>query len=181
MSDTTRKDLFGLVGRFSKTPEFFHAVEQCRDQGFVRWDTFTPFPVHGLDGAMGLSRSKVPSFTLIGGITGFITGSLITWYMNAFDYPLIVGGKPFWSPVFPFPVMYELTILLAAFGTLFGMFLMNLLPRHNHPVFAMEDFHVSSDDTFFILIERSDPQFDREKTTAFLKEIGAEHIDEVEA
>lgn len=181
MKQAERKDLYGLIGTFSKTPAFFEAVAKVRDAGFSRWDTFTPFPVHGLDGQMGLTRSKVPSFTLIGGLIGFTLGCLITWYMNSFDYPLIVGGKPYWSPIYPFPVMYELTILLAAFGTLGGMFVMNLLPRHHHPLFEYEDFLRSSDDTFFIVIEHADPKFERAATEAFLKSLGAEEIHVVEA
>ncbi len=168
--------LFGIVGSFTKTPEVYHAAEKVRDAGFKYWDVYTPFPVHGLDAAMGLKRSKVPVLTLSGGITGFITGILITWYMNGFDYPLIVGGKPFWSPIFPFPIMYELTILLAAFGTFFGMFLTNALPQHHHPIFENEQFARATDDTFFIVIEGRDPQFDLEKTKKLLEEVGAHDI-----
>ncbi len=175
------KALYCLLGTFTKTPEFFEAAGKVRDAGYKKWDTFTPFPVHGLDAQMGMKRSKVPMFTFCGGLFGFCLGTLITWYMNGWDYPLIVGGKPFWSPVFPFPVMYELTILNAAFGTLLGMFVMNMLPRHNHPLFNYPDFVRSNDDTFFIVIEKSDPKFNREATEAFLKEIGAEEIHAVEA
>jgi len=171
------KKTYGLVASFKETPKFFHAAEQVRDAGFKNWDCYTPFPVHGLDAAMGLSRSKVPVMTLLGGLTGFTTGVLLTWYMNKVDYPLVVGGKPLWSPIFPFPIMYELTILLAAFGTLGGMFLFNLLPRHNHPVWEYEDFGKSSDDTLMIVIEKKDPQFDPEKTKAFLEDIGGENIE----
>lgn len=180
MSDH-HKSLYCLLGTFSKTPEFFEATGKVRDAGYTKWDVFTPFPVHGLDAQMGCKRSKVPIFTFCGGLWGFCLGMLITWYMNGWDYPLIVGGKPFWSPVFPFPVMYELTILNAAFGTLLGMFVMNLLPRHNHPLFNYPDFVRSNDDTFLIVIEKADPKFNREATEAFLKEIGAEEIHAVEA
>ena len=171
-----KKKTYGVIASFKETPKFFHAAEQVRDAGFKHWDCFTPFPVHGLDGAMGLTRSKVPVMTLLGGITGFLTGMLITWYMNGFDYQLIVGGKPMWSPVYPFPVMYELTILFAAFGTLGGMFLFNMLPRHHHPVWEYDDFVKSSDDTLMILIERRDPQYDPKKTQEFLQAIGGEDI-----
>jgi hypothetical protein len=164
---------YGLLAEFTHTPTFVHAAEQCRDKGFKHWDCFAPLPVHGLDAAMGLKRSKVPFFTLVGGITGFCAGMLITWYMNGFDYPLNVGGKPYWSPIFVFPIMYELTILFAAFGTLGGMFLMNLLPRHNHPVFEYEDFHKSGDDTYFILIERRDPAYHEADIKALFTEAGA--------
>mgnify|MGYP001080591435 CR=1 FL=1 len=177
----TTKDTYGIVASFTSVPDYFHAVEKVRDAGFSKWDCYTPCPVHGLDDAMGLGRSKVPIMTLCGGLTGFTLGTLITWYMNGLDYPLIVGGKPIWSPVFPFPVMYELTILLAAFGTLGGMFLFNMLPRHHHPMFEYKDFAKSSDDTFLIVIENTDPAFNLEKTSAFLREIGGSNVETIEA
>ncbi|MGF1452246.1 MAG: DUF3341 domain-containing protein [Opitutales bacterium] len=180
-NESPTKSTYGLVAEFTDTPEFVHAAEKCRDEGFSQWDCFTPLPVHGLDAAMGLKRSKVPLFTFIGGVTGFTLGCLITWYMNAYDYPLIVGGKPYWSPIFPFPVMYELTILLAAFGTLGGMFTMNLLPRHHHPIFDYDNFPKCGDDTYFIVVESSDPKFDPAKTRAFLEGLGALKVSQVEA
>jgi hypothetical protein len=167
---------YGIIASFQTTPEVFHASEKVRDAGFLYWDAFTPFPVHGLEHAMGQKRSKVPCFTLIGGLSGFVTGLIIVWYMNAHDYPLIVGGKPYFSPIFPFPVFYELTILLAAFGTLGGMFLTNLLPRYNHPLFDYKDFHKSGDDTFMIVIESRDPKFDEDRTAEFMAELGGSDI-----
>lgn len=164
---------YGLLAEFTDIPEFVHAAEKCRDKGFRHWDCYAPLPVHGLDKAMGLKRSKVPLFTFLGGLTGFCTGMLITWFMNGYDYPLNVGGKPYWSPIFPFPIMYELTILLAAFGTLGGMFLLNLLPRHHHPIFDYPDFLKSGDDTCFIVIERRDPAYDEKVTREFLESLGA--------
>jgi hypothetical protein len=92
------------------------------------------FPVHGLDKAMGLKRSIVPRISLVGGITGFCTGMSMIWWTGAVDYKLIVGGKPLFSPMFAFPVSYELTILFTAFATIGGMFFLNGLPMHYHPV-----------------------------------------------
>lgn len=172
---------YALVAEFSNTPCFFEAAAKVRDAGYKKWDCYTPFPVHGLDDQMGLKRSKVPVFTFCGGLFGFCLGTFITFYMSQFDYPLIVGGKPYWSPVFPFPVMYELTILNAAFGTLLGMFVMNMLPRHNHPLFDWDKFDRAGDDTLYIAIERADSQFDLEKTKAFLASLGATEVHLVEA
>lgn len=172
---------YALVAQFTHTPAFFEAAAKVRDAGYKKWDCFTPFPVHGLDDQMGVKRSKVPLFTFCGGLFGFCLGTFITWYMNMYDYPLIVGGKPFWSPLFPFPVMYEMTILNAAFGTLLGMFVMNMLPRHNHPLFDWDKFDRSGDDLLYIAIERADPQFDLEQTKAFLASLGAEEVHLVEA
>ncbi len=177
MSDNTT---YGLAADFENPLALMKAAEKCRDEGFKSWDCITPFPVHGLDDAMGLKRSKVPFFTFFGGVIGFVTGTFIAWYMNAFDYPLIVGGKPFFSPVFPFPVMYELTILLAALSTIAGMFILNGLPRHYHPVMKAKNFAATTDDTLRITIEASDPLYDSDKTKAFLQEIGGTNIQELE-
>lgn len=172
----------GIIARFKDCPDLYHAAEKVRDAGFKKWDVYASLPIHGMDQAMGLKRSKVPFFTFIGGATGFSIGMLMVWFMNAYDYPLIVGGKPYFSPVFPFPVFYELTILLAAFGTLFGMFITNRLPRHNHPVFEHERLaKKGSDDEFFIVIEEDDPNFEESKTKAFLEEIGGMEVSLVES
>lgn len=165
---------------FENPAKLMKAAEKCRDEGFRRWDVLCPFPVHGMDEAMGLKRSKVPFFTFIGGATGFCIGLFIVWYMNSYDYPLIVGGKPLFSPVFPFPVMYELTILLAALSSIVGMFILNGLPRHYHPVLKARNFAATTDDTFRIAIEASDPLYNTEKTRAFLAEIGGTNIQELE-
>lgn len=175
-----RTDIFGLAADFADPGVLLTAAKQCRERGFEKWDVITPYPVHGLDQAMGLKRSLVGFFTFVGGAIGFVTGTFIAWYMNAYDYPIIVGGKPFFSPIFPFPVMYELTILLAAISTIVGMFLLNGLPRHYHPVMKAKDFAATTDDTLRITIEASDPLFDVEGTRSFLKDIGGDNIQELE-
>jgi hypothetical protein len=167
---------FGLMARFKTAADIYHAAERVRDEGFRKWDVYTPFPVHGMDDAMGLTRSKVPRATFVGGISGFLLGTFIVWYMNSYDYPLIVGGKPYFSMVFPFPVLYELNILLAAFGTFFGMFVSNLLPRHHHPAFNHPSFDKASDDAFFILIQRDDPKFSDEGTRQLLEGLGGTEV-----
>jgi hypothetical protein len=172
-------ETYGIIASFPDTPSFFHAAEKVRDAGYKNWDTYSSFPVHGMPAAQGQPRSKVPVFTFLGGLTGFTVGTFIVWYMNAYDYPLIVGGKPFFSPVFPFPIMYELTILLAAFGTLGGMFITNLLPQHYNPLFNSDKFLEVSGDRLVIAIESRDNQYDPVETRKFLEEIGGTDIEEV--
>lgn len=167
---------YGILALFDTAPAIYQAAQTVRDAGYKRWDVLTPFPVHGMDAAMGLSRSKVPIFTLVGGVLGFMTGMFIVWFMNDFQYPLIVGGKPFFSFVYPFPVAYELTILFAAFGTLGGMFIMNRLPMHHHPVMNYERFRHLTDDKFAVVIEAEDPLFDATSTQKFLEELGPVEI-----
>jgi len=167
---------YAVAGTFSSAKDLYDAAGKVRQAGYTKWECFSPIPVHGLDAQMGYSRSKVPCFTLAGGVTGFFTGMLIVWFMNAFDYPLIVGGKPYFSPIYPFPVFYELTILFSAFGTLFGMFFLNGLPRHNHPVFEHPNFGKTGDDQYMIVIEVEDPKFDEDETQNFLRELGGDDV-----
>lgn len=174
------KKTYGLIAAFDHTPELYHACEQVRDAGYSRWDAITPFPVHGLDAAMGIRRSRVPRISLVGGVTGFITGMTLIWFTGAVDYPLIVGGKPYFSPLFAFPVAYELTILFTAFATILGMFVLNGLPRHHHPVMTAPQFVRALDDRFYIVIEATDPKYHATATRELLARIGGRDIAELE-
>jgi hypothetical protein len=171
----------GLIATFDTVPDLYHAAEKVRDAGYKFWDCITPLPIHGLDKAMGVKRSSVPKFSLAGGIIGFVTGMSMIWFMNAFDYPLVVGGKPYFSPMFAFPVSYELTILICAFATIGGMFFLNRLPMHYHPVLKHDNIHRAMDDRFFIVIEARDPKFDGVRTRALLEKAGGNDIKELEA
>ncbi|MDR1011280.1 MAG: DUF3341 domain-containing protein [Opitutaceae bacterium] len=169
-----------LIATFDKTPDLMRAAALVRDAGYKNWDCITPFPVHGLDTAMGVERSRVPRISLAGGITGFCAGMAMIWFLNGHDYKLIVGGKPFFSPLFAFPVSYELTILFTAFATIIGMFVLNKLPMHYHPVLKYDQIHRGLDDRFFIVIENRDPKFDPAATRALLATAGGAHITELE-
>ncbi len=174
------KKTYGLIAAFDTTPDLYKACEKVRDAGYSDWDSLTPFPVHGLDAAMGIRRSRVPRVSLCGGIVGFCTGMSMIWFTSAYDYPLIVGGKPYFSPMFAFPVSYELTILFTAFATVIGMFVINGLPRHYHPVMKAPQFVRALDDRFFIVIEANDPKFNVTATREFLAGIGGQDIAELE-
>ncbi len=153
-----------------------------RDAGFKRWDVHSPFPIHGLDGAMGLGKSVLSWWVFIGGATGTLTAFLLQMVTQVFIYPTYVQDKPASLATMPafFPVMFELTILLSAFTALFGSMILNRLPRWNHPLFASDNFSRFSDDTFFICLEARDPQFSKEETRKFLEEIGGKNIELVE-
>ncbi len=171
----------GLIATFDTPADVMHAAETVRDAGYKSWDCITPFPLHGLDKAMGVKRSIVPRFSLAGGLIGFTTGMSMIWFMNGYDYPLIVGGKPLFSPLFAFPVAYELTILFTAFATIGGMFFLNRLPMHYHPVLKYDQIHRGMDDLFFIVIDSRDPKFNSTATRALLEKAGGKAITELEA
>ena len=172
---------YGLIATFEKAPDVYHAAEQVRDAGYRNWDVISPLPLHGLDKAMGLKRSIVPRISLAGGITGFFTGMTMIWFTDAYDYAISVGGKPFFSPMFAFPVSYELTILFTAFATIIGMFLVNGLPMHHHPVLKYDHIRRGMDDQLFIVIEARDPRYNLANTKALLEKAGGKDIKEIEA
>jgi hypothetical protein len=171
---------YGLIARFETPGALMRAAAQVRDAGYKQWDCISPCPIHGLDDAMGLKRSLVPRISLCGGITGFCTGMSMIFYMNGYDYRLTVGGKPLFSPLFAFPVSYELTILFTAFATIIGMFILNGLPMHYHPVLNSEQMRRGTDDQFFIVIEAADVRYDPEDTRAFLTKLGGHEVTELE-
>ena len=171
---------YGVIAEFTTAADIMHAAEKVRDAGFTRWDVFTPFPVHGMDRAMGLKNSKVGWFAFIGGVTGYTCGMLMIWWMNAVNYPLVVGGKPMFSPFSAFPPSYELTILLGSFGALFGMLFMNRLPRLHHPLLKHGRFVLATHDKFFIVIETADPKYSETETRKLLENTGSKLVQVVE-
>lgn len=171
---------YGLVAEFDTTADVLHAAEKVRKAGFLRWDVFTPFPVHGMDKAMGMKNSKVGWFSFLGGVTGYTTGMLMIWWMNAFDYRIVVGGKPMFSPYGAFPPSYELTILFGAFGAIGGMFFLNRLPRLHHPLLKNKRFAQATHDKFYVVIETSDPKYSETETRKLLEDAGSKHIELVE-
>ena len=177
MSDSTVK--YGLLAEYDTAADIMHAAEKVRDAGYRRWDVYTPFPIHGMDEAMGLKKSLVGWFTFCGGVTGVTLGYLMIWWMNAYDYAIVVGGKPLFSPIYSFPVAYECTILLSAFGSLGGMLFLNRLPRWYNPIFSSERFKKATHDKFFLAIEAMDPKFSDTETRRLLQDSGSKHIEEV--
>src|SRR5476651_2362668 len=171
---------YGLIATFDSAAAIYHAAQSVRDAGYKNWDCITPCPVHGLDKAMGVKRSIVPRISLFGGILGFTTGMSMIWWTGAVDYPLTVGGKPLFSPMFAFPISYELTILFTAFATIFGIFVTNRLPMHYHPVLKYDHITRGLDDQFFVVIEARDPKFDRAATRALLEKAGGQNITELQ-
>jgi hypothetical protein len=171
---------FGILAEFPTPQAIFRAAERIRDAGYSHWDTHTPFPVHGLDKAMGLKPSLLPWIVLGGGLTGLAAGLGLQWWTSAVEYPIMISGKPFFSwPAFV-PICFELTVLFSALGAIVGMLHLNRLPRLHHPLFASERFERVTDDKFFVSIEASDPKYDTTETAKFLKLLGAAHVEHLD-
>lgn len=179
-TDAGAAPLWGVMAEFADPGALYHAAERVRDQGYRRWDVYSPVPVHGMDEAMGLKQSKVTWIMGGAAFTGFICALLMQWWMSAVDYPIPNGGKPMFAWEQFTPIMFELSVLFSAFGAVVGMLALNALPRWHHPLFGKERFLRVSDDRFVIAIEARDPQFNAERTRAFLESIGGTHVDLVE-
>jgi hypothetical protein len=171
---------FAIMAEFETPAATLHAAEKVRETGYRQWDVFTPFPIHGMDQAMGIQNSKVGWFSFIGGCTGYLTGMLMIWFMNAYDYRIVIGGKPMFSPFSAFPPSYELTILFGSFGALLGMLFLNRLPRLHHPLLKNRRFALATHDRFYVVIESSDPRYSENETRRLLESMGSKHIELVE-
>jgi len=171
---------FGVLAEFATPADLYRACERVRDAGYTRWDAHTPFPVHGLEGAMGMRRSKLPWIILVMALGGAATGFLLQTWVHSMAYPLTISGKPHFAWPAYVPITFELGVLGGALAAVFGMFGLNQLPRHHHPLFESARFARFSDDAFFISIESIDPIFDAATTSKLLQGAGASHVEIVE-
>ncbi len=171
--------VFAVLAEFESPKALMHACAKVRDAGYRAWDAHTPFPIHGLDRAMGLQKSWVSAFVLILGLGGAGLGMLMQWFVAARAYPLVISGKPMFSwPAFV-PITFECGVLGGALGAIGGFLFLSRLPRHHHGLFASAHFERVTDDAFFISIEAGDAEFDAAAAAAFLDQIGAQRVETI--
>ena len=168
--------VYGLLARFAGPGELLEAVRRLRTAGYRSIDTYSPFPIHGMERALRLPRSRVPAFVLAGGTFGLLLAHIVQYYESTISYPLVVDGKPFNSPEAFVPIDFETMILYAAIGAVLGMLFLNGLPRFYHPVFRGRTFTRASNDGFFLSVESRDGVFDKEATPELLAELGGAEI-----
>lgn len=162
----------GALAQFSNPGELMKAAKKLRDSEYNKYDCHSPFPIHGMDKAMGLPRSPLGWMIGLAAIIGTSGALALQWWTSTIDYPMVISGKPLFSFQAYVPVTFAIGILLSAFTALIGMLVINGLPRWNHPVFNSNRFEKATDDSFFVSIEADDPRFDKEKTLQFLESIG---------
>ena len=171
------KKVEGILAEFENPAELIAAAEKLRDAGYKEFDCYSPFPIHGMDKAMGEKRS------ILGWIVGPVAFVMLTFgflfegWTSVFAYPLVIAGKPLFSYQAYGPVAFALMVLFSALSSLFGMFALNKLPRYHHPVFYSENFAKATDDGFFVNIEATDPKYTNEDAKKFLMSIGGKNIE----
>jgi hypothetical protein len=199
-TNQTRK-LAGVVAIFDSPAALVDAMKKVRAANYESFDAYTPYPIHGLEKIQGLKRSPLPFVTMGAGLTGFMCAMLLQGWTSVSDWPLNVGGKPFWSwPAFV-PIFFELTVLFAGLATVGAMFILNGLPNTKKRAF---DNNITRD-KFAIMIDAPDLKtrdeleemdgdevakyqsrlaryktFDESEAKSFLQGLGAREVKSVE-
>jgi hypothetical protein len=172
--------VYGIIAEFKNPGDLLKAAKATQTEGFKKYDAFSPFPIHGMDDAMSLEGSKLGWIVLCGGAFGLSLGLGLQAWVATTAYPLVISGKPLFSYQAFVPVTFELMILFSAFSAVFGMFALNKLPEHYHPLFTSKNFAKVTSHGFFIGIEANDEKFDVKASADFLKKIGGENIEVIE-
>jgi hypothetical protein len=171
--------LYGVIAEFPDAQSLLDAANATREAGYTSIDAYSPFPIHGLSEAIGFHKSRLSAVVLAMGIIGGIGGFFMCWYANVISYPLNIGGKPYNAWPAWIPITFECTILLAAFGAVFGMLALNGLPMPYHPVFNVKRFEQASRDRFFLVVQARDPKFDLDRVRTFLDELKPREVNDV--
>jgi len=170
-------EVFGVLGLFESADALLAAIPGLRARNLGRLEAYTPYPVHGLERALGQRRSPVGGMVLVMGILGALTALAFQWWVSAVDYPLVTGGKAAGSWQAFVPIMFEITVLSATFTAGLGMLLLlNRLPFFNHPVLHSRAIRGITRDRFALAVE-AEGAFDPEAASAALAASGAREIE----
>jgi len=172
--------VFGAMGAFSTPDELVEAGKKIYGMGYRKLDAMSPFPVHGIDDAIGIPRSKIGWIVICFGLLGLFTAQALIYWVGVINYPLVIGGKPLFDFTFTVPVTFELTVLFSGIATTIFIFGLNGLPRLYHPAMNYRNAHRASDDQFVLIVEADDPMFQPQKTANDLRSIGAADVEVVE-
>jgi hypothetical protein len=169
--------VYGVVAEFGSPEALVRAARSVRRAGYAKLDAYSPFPIHGIDEAMGATRSRL-GFVVFGmGLVGLSAALMLQWWTGAVAYPLVIGGKPLFALEFSIPITFELTVLLAAFGAVFGMLGFNGLPRFYHPIVQHSRFAAVTDDAFLLAIEADGKDFQPERALDVLEALGGRNAE----
>jgi hypothetical protein len=170
-------EVLGVLARFESAGALLAAAGRVHQAGYRKFDCHSPFPIHGMDKAMGLGRSPLGWIIGLAALAGAGGGLTLQWWTSTVELPLVISGKPFFSYPAYVPITFGLGVLLSAFAAVVGMLALNGLPRFNHPVFNSERFARFSSDGFFVSVEAGDGKFDPDATAKFLVSIGGRDIE----
>ncbi len=172
-------DLFGLLAEFDKPERLVEAVKRARKAGFLAMEAYSPYPVEELSGALGFEENIIPWLTLAGGIFGAASGYGLQLYTNH-AYSIEIGGRPLYAWQSFMLITFEMTVLFAVLTAIFGMLILNRLPRLHHPLFDIEAFDFANSDRFFLVIFSNDRRFHPKRTRVFLAHLDPVRMEAIE-
>lgn len=165
------------VGIFEDEDVLLHAIDNMRAAGVRIYDVFSPYPVHGIDDALGIERSRLPIAAFFFGCCGLSFALWMQIYMLGFDWPMIIGGKPNIALPSFIPVSFELTVLFTAFGMMITFFTISgLYPK---PKVTVIDAR-ATDDKFVVAVELDENSSQLSKLTTLFRENGASEVNHKE-
>ena len=182
-----RENLYGLAAEFATTPGIYHAAEKAHSAGYKWFDCLVPFPVHGLDRAMGVKMTILPILVFFGGMLGLTLACCLQIFTNSLEFdiwalvPVVgyqydVSGKPLLGAAAFVPVAFEMTVLFSALTAVFGTLILNKLPMFYHPTLKHPALARATDDRFYLVIEARDPKFSLDEVEAFLNSLNPETV-----
>lgn len=180
-AEGTQPKHFAVIGDFDTPEDLLRAIRTARAAGYTKMEAYSPFPVHGIDEALGEPRSPLGKIVIVCGLTGLSLAVLLQWWTGAIDYKLVIAGKPLFALEPSVPIMFELSVLLSAFGAVFGMFHLNRLPTYYHAFFNYSRAAGASNDRFLLAVDASDERFEAAEVQSFLESCGSRHTELVEA
>lgn len=166
----------GLLAEFARPEQLVAALRAVRERGYRRIDAYTPYPVSEAELAVVPGRSRLPVIVFVVGMAAAAGAYGLQWFLDAYLYPLDVGGRPPHMPLAFLIITFEMGVLFAGFAAFFGVLATAGATRLWDPVFEVEGFERASIDRFFLEIERGDPRFDEDHVTELterLEELGA--------
>ena len=174
-----RDKTYAAMGAFGSPEELVEAGKRIYGMGYRKLDAMSPFPVHGIDDALGIPRSHLGWIVVCFALLGLFTAQGLMYFVGVLNYPLVIGGKPLFDFTYTIPVTFELTVLFSGIACTLGIFALNGLPQLYHPSMKYKTSHRASDDRFILVVEADDPKFDAIKTASDLKSLGAQDVEVV--
>jgi hypothetical protein len=175
-----RDKTHAVMGYFTTPEALVDAGKKVYGMGYRKLDAMSPFPVHGIDDAIGIPRSHLGWIIIFFAMAGLLTAQGLIYFVAAINDPFVIGGKPLFDFTYTIPVTFELTVLFTGISTTIGWILINNLPLLYHPTMRYRNAHRATDDIFILVIEATDPKFNPERTTADLRGLGAHDVEVVE-
>jgi mono/diheme cytochrome c family protein len=176
------RSVFSVLGIYDSAKSLLDAVPRVRSEVEGRLEAYTPYPVHGMEEALRLKKSPIAGMVLVMGILGAVAALGLELWTSGVDYPQVTAGKPVLSWEAFIPIMFEITVLFAAFTAGLGMlFLLNRLPLFRHPMLASKSMPLVTRDKFALSVESGGGNLDVAKALSALRNSGAVAVEVIES